>query len=269
MACPALPPSISARTPPASAGSSIRPPLTIPSLVHNCRPRCLRGDECIRGGGRVRPAQRAAARGRTPPWVRFGHSGLCHPLGHGGQFADVHCLRLGGNDHFRSRRPRPQSLSQRSDEPHPGPRRAQAPLAARTRRSSRMSSSPPPFLPMAALPRMARLRTSHRKTRCSGPRARPASRTASSPLPIPVTRALAGPPRAPSRSLRTLPHFTENPNVTSSLTQTFTIPVGAAALHFTVNTNLMSNGSLFPPDAFEAALLDPSSSTRWSEQPPG
>jgi hypothetical protein len=51
--------------------------------------------------------------------------------------------------------------------------------------------------------------------------------------------------------------LTENPNVFSGLTQTFTVPAGATALRFTVAGNFAANG-LGPPDAFEAALLDPS-----------
>jgi RHS repeat-associated protein len=50
--------------------------------------------------------------------------------------------------------------------------------------------------------------------------------------------------------------LTENPNVFSGLTQTFTVPTGATALRFTVTGNFSPNG-LGPPDAFEAALLDP------------
>ena len=53
--------------------------------------------------------------------------------------------------------------------------------------------------------------------------------------------------------------LSENPNVFSGLTQTFTIPTGATALQFIVYPNLVSNGPLYPPDAFEAALLDPTS----------
>jgi RHS repeat-associated protein len=52
--------------------------------------------------------------------------------------------------------------------------------------------------------------------------------------------------------------LTENPNVFSGLTQTFTVPDGATALRFTVSGNFNPNGQ-GPPDAFEAALLNPTS----------
>jgi hypothetical protein len=62
--------------------------------------------------------------------------------------------------------------------------------------------------------------------------------------------------------------LTENPNVFSGLLQTFTIPTGATALRFTVYPSFVAN-SFGPPDAFEAALLNPMTGASLLSAPTG
>ena len=52
--------------------------------------------------------------------------------------------------------------------------------------------------------------------------------------------------------------LSEDPNVLSGLSQTFTIPAGATGLQFTITAANFVPNSQGPPDAFEVALLDAS-----------